>query len=201
MQGNQSSIPRQPTRAMAIVLLGVLSLALLSIYPARGCSQSPDHLHSGTRVNCSYCNLTKVPNYLPGNTTILDISHNNISILDKTSLLLPHLRYLDASFSNISKLSVDAFHETTSLRVLLMVGNKLNYTDYPDEVFLPLQRLQKIHLHNNDGQRQGTYPKAFGKLRSIQEISLDTFEVTTFDKLFANMTNLTTLLLGFRVVN
>ncbi|XP_067676371.1 toll-like receptor 4 [Haliotis asinina] len=79
-----------------------------------------------------------------------------------------------------------------------MTGNKLSYADFREDVFIPLRSLQKIHLQNNDGRSQGTYPKAFGKLRSVKEISLDTFETATFGKSFANMTNLTTLLFGFR---
>ncbi|XP_046581667.1 toll-like receptor 4 [Haliotis rubra] len=70
--------------------------------------------------------------------------------------------------------------------------------EWPDDVFLPLQKLQKLHLHNNDRRFNGTYPEtALGKLRSVVELKIDSSRITIFGSGFANMSSLKRLLLGF----
>ncbi|XP_046346285.2 toll-like receptor 4 [Haliotis rufescens] len=165
------------------------------------CTFHHDVKYGGIFVNCSNNNLSNVPNDLPQNTTSLNLSTNHIAVLHiQPNSSLNALKYLDVSNNKLSKLQNGTFESINSLEELFLQNNNLmlDSTTYPDDVFLPLQKLQKLHLHNNDRKSEGSYPEtAFGKLRSVVELKIDTYETSTFGSGFANMTSLKRLLLGF----
>ncbi|XP_048240283.1 decorin-like [Haliotis rufescens] len=146
---------------------------------AHSCSSLPDSIHQGTYVNCSNRNLTSIPIDLPRNTTILDLSFNIISSLSNISLNLSSLiRYLQIAFNSVSGLDAGAFWLIPNIEELYLNDNNLSLdsSTYPENVFLSLQKLQKLHIHNNDIRPWGSYPdNAIGKLRNLKELKIDTF--------------------------
>ncbi|XP_071114803.1 toll-like receptor 4 [Haliotis cracherodii] len=166
-----------------------------------GCYFHHDDIYGGTYVDCSNINLSHIPSDLPTSTTSLDLSKNNITVVNiPANSSLDNLKYLDLSSNELSKLDSRTFTRTRNLRELLLHNNRLMLTSttYPDNVFLPLQQLQKLHLHNNDPRLDGVYPEnALGKLRSVKELKIDTFQQPIFGSGFSNMTNLKTLIFGF----
>ncbi|XP_071114806.1 toll-like receptor 4 [Haliotis cracherodii] len=164
------------------------------------CSSLPDSIHQGTYVNCSKRNLTSIPVDLPRNTTILDLSFNIISSLSNKSLNLSSLRYLQIAFNSVSGLDAGAFWLIPNIEELYLNDNNLSLdsSTYPENVFLSLQKLQKLHIHNNDIRSWGSYPdNAIGKLRNLKELKIDTFGDTQFGSGFARLQTLKHLLLGF----
>ncbi|XP_071114801.1 toll-like receptor 4 [Haliotis cracherodii] len=120
------------------------------------------------------------------------MSHNSISRIVKRFLHLPNLKYLDLSFNIIKILEEGSFLEAADLEELYLNNNelRLDSTTYPDDVFQPLQKLQMLHLHNNDHRYEGTYPeRAIAKLKHVQELKIDTFTYTNFGPGFSELTN------------
>jgi Leucine-rich repeat (LRR) protein len=61
-----------------------------------------------TVVNCSYFNLTKLPESLPSSSVIVDFSHNelkNVSLLNKLFENLSFLETFDLSYNSIEFMS------------------------------------------------------------------------------------------------
>ncbi|XP_067674940.1 toll-like receptor 4 [Haliotis asinina] len=183
-----------------LVLVFVLLHESLTVESTPGCIQSPDLRHHGTSVDCRNRNLESIPENLPKNTTHLDMSHNNITVLVGKFLHLPNLKYLDISFNKLIQLDEGAFKETADLQELYLNDNQLMLDSniYPVDVFHPLQELRILHLHNNDPRDKGSYPeKALQKLERLQELKIDTFTETTFGPGFSKLKSLKRLLFGF----
>ncbi|XP_037955244.1 chaoptin isoform X2 [Teleopsis dalmanni] len=107
------------------------------------------------------------------NIKILDLSHNNISIIHPgyfrpaeislthlhmgyNSLMnatrdvfgnMPHLQWLDISYNIIRELDFDAFKNTKQLQLVYLSHNYL--TDIPQDIFKPVQGLRVIDLSHN----------------------------------------------------
>ncbi|XP_046346263.2 toll-like receptor 2 [Haliotis rufescens] len=183
---------------MALVMVLIFIFVSVTAESTHGCIQSHD-LH-GISVDCRNRHLKSIPSDLPQNTTRLDMSHNSISRIVKRFLHLPNLKYLDLSFNTIKILEEGAFFEAADLEELYLNNNelRLDSTTYPDDVFQPLQKLQMLHLHNNDPRSEGTYPeKAIAKLKHVQELKIDTFTYTNFGPGFSELTSLKRLVFGF----
>ncbi|XP_067675262.1 toll-like receptor 4 [Haliotis asinina] len=165
------------------------------------CTFHHDVTYGGVFANCSNNNLSSVPNDLPLNTTSLSLHSNHITVLHtQPNCSWNTLKYLDISDNKLAKLEKRTFESISHLEELFLQNNNLLLTPdiYADDVFLPLQKLQKLHLHNNDRRFNGKYPEtALGKLRSVVELKIDSFRITLFGSGFANMSSLKSLLLGF----
>ncbi|XP_046581575.1 toll-like receptor 4 [Haliotis rubra] len=179
----------------------VLLLVCLSGEVIWACTFHHDATYGGVFANCSSNNLSSVPNDLPLNTTSLSLHSNHIAVLHiPLNSSWNTLKYLDLSSNKLAKLEKRTFESIYNLEELFLQNNNLilNSDTYPDDVFLPLQKLQKLHLHNNDRRFKGIYPEtALGKLRSVVELKIDSSGITIFGSGFANMSSLKRLLLGF----
>lgn len=136
-------------------------------------------LCNGTRVECIRQNFISIPQTIPANTTVLNLTGNNITHLTGSSfpvrldnlaelylsenlieqvdpqvfVSLPRLRLLDLSNNNIFYFSPDAFPNNSMLQVLNLSRSLYNYS-YVD-VFGNLlkhavPKLSVLSLANND---------------------------------------------------
>ncbi|XP_067674942.1 toll-like receptor 4 [Haliotis asinina] len=179
----------------------ILLVASVNASIVSGCLFRHDDVYGGTYADCANTNVSHIPSGLPVSTTSLNLSKNNIVVLNfPVYPSLDNLKCLDLSSNRLSKLDSGTFRGTRNLQELYLNDNRLmlDSTTYPNDVFLPLQQLEKLHLHNNDPRLEGVYPEnAIGKLQSVKELKIDTFQLPIFGSGFANMTNLKTLIFGF----
>ena len=96
-------------------------------------------------VDCSYSNLTNMPENLPENTQILNMAHNNIQTLYFPTGYLKNLQIIDLSFNNISLITDDFLQGFVDIERLSLQNNKLQ------ELPKPLQKLNmtSIFLRSN----------------------------------------------------
>uniref|UniRef100_A0A2M4BJE2 Putative conserved plasma membrane protein n=2 Tax=Anopheles marajoara TaxID=58244 RepID=A0A2M4BJE2_9DIPT len=135
-----------------------------------GCPSGCNCTEGTKYLNCSHRALTEIPAELPPNVVRLDLSHNNLKVLnvealqnctelqalllagnvveqfDKELLIkLNRLSLLDLSFNQLSHLASDSFSEVSnSLRQLHLSYNPLVLPD--SGPFLELPELEELHL-------------------------------------------------------
>lgn len=87
-----------------------------------------DYLIPMITVNCSSRNFYSLPSYLPRNTTILHISHNNINSLEplRSNLVYTKVQDLYIDYNQIKSIDVlEGAPWLFKFRVLSLTGNKL----------------------------------------------------------------------------
>ncbi|XP_050098226.1 oligodendrocyte-myelin glycoprotein [Anopheles aquasalis] len=135
-----------------------------------GCPSGCNCTEGTKNLNCSHRGLTDIPVELPPNVVRLDLSHNNLKVLnvealqnctelqalllagnvveqfDKELLIkLNRLALLDLSSNQLSHLASDSFSEVGhSLRQLHLSNNPLVFPD--SGPFLELPELEELHL-------------------------------------------------------
>ncbi|XP_041349361.1 leucine-rich repeat-containing protein 4-like [Gigantopelta aegis] len=164
------------------------------------CSCVFNSLLSGTIVNCHNKGLSSVPSNIPLNTYDLDLSNNRLNTVRNYSFTgLKSLRFLNLGMNKIALLEKNAFTGLDNLRVLRLNQNILlmNYTTYPEMVFLPLSGLQELYIEDNFDKTDGEYAdKIFKPLRELKILQLDTFSSPTFGEGFTHLKHLRRLLIG-----
>ncbi|XP_060127847.1 polycystin-1 isoform X6 [Zootoca vivipara] len=83
-----------------------------------------------TAVNCSHLGLLEIPTEDPCslNKTILDLSHNRLSIVRREELAgYPNIQALDLSFNCIHTIEEGAFHYLGKLRTLNLISNSVTF--------------------------------------------------------------------------
>jgi len=98
-------------------------------------------------VNCSDGQLTTVPNNLPQNTKLLNLTHNKIKTLAHQQSL-PHLLDLDLSDNIMTTIEVQAFLGLGSLVTLRLARNHLKII--PVGVFAGLPKLKLLDISSNE---------------------------------------------------
>lgn len=129
-------------------------------------------------ISCSMKNLTNVPNPIPQNTAILDLSFNSITRLQAewTSVALDRLQSLLLANNNLSFLSSEAFVNVRMLRYLDLSSNVLRLLD--EYIFEPLEQLEVLLLYNNHiSQIDRT---AFSGLSCLQRLYMSHNQITRF---------------------
>ncbi|KAM4701551.1 amphoterin-induced protein 1 [Discoglossus pictus] len=124
-------------------------------------------------ISCSKKGLTVVPSGLPSYTTLLDLSHNNLSRLraewvpaplkrlhtlllshnyltfvsSEAFSLTPQLRHLDLSCNKLHSLEENVFSDLQNLEVLLLFKNSIIHIDRT--AFDDMVHLQKLYMSQN----------------------------------------------------
>ncbi|XP_027808236.2 leucine-rich repeat and immunoglobulin-like domain-containing nogo receptor-interacting protein 3 [Marmota flaviventris] len=132
--------------------LRVLSLHLLLLPaappPARGCPARCECAAQTRAVACARRRLTAVPDGIPAETRLLELSRNRIRCLNPGDLAaLPELEELDLSQNVIAHVEPGAFAHLPRLRVLRLRGNQLKLI--PPGVFTRLDHLTLLDLSEN----------------------------------------------------
>ncbi|XP_052071198.1 insulin-like growth factor-binding protein complex acid labile subunit [Mytilus californianus] len=128
--------------------------------------------HKELHVDCSYRNLTVVPD-TPADTVYLYLQHNLIGqILNKTFALLNRLDVLDLSFNKITAINIDSFTGLQNLRFLYLSGNsRYQELSLPKNVFNHLGSLTVLDLSYNNINSIHEY--TFGGLVKLQHLKLN----------------------------
>ncbi|XP_063084997.1 leucine-rich repeat and immunoglobulin-like domain-containing nogo receptor-interacting protein 3 [Cavia porcellus] len=132
--------------------LRMLSLHLLLLPaappPARGCPARCECTAPTRAVACARRRLTAVPDGIPAETRVLELSRNRIRCLNPGDLAsLPALEELDLSLNAIAHVEPGAFANLPRLRVLRLRGNQLKLI--PPGVFTRLDNLTLLDLSEN----------------------------------------------------
>nr|XP_023397029.1 LOW QUALITY PROTEIN: leucine-rich repeat and immunoglobulin-like domain-containing nogo receptor-interacting protein 3 [Loxodonta africana] len=164
--------PRPRLRTMTC-WLHVLSLhlLLLPVAPplARGCPARCECTAQTRTVACPRRRLTAVPDGIPAETRLLELSRNRIRCLNPGDLAaLPQLEELDLSDNVIAHVEPGAFDNLPRLQVLRLRGNQLKLI--PPGVFTRLGNLTLLDLSENKLVILLDY--AFQDLRSLQRLEV-----------------------------
>lgn len=153
-------------------------------------------------ANCSFMGLHDVPNSLPNNVLVLDLTGNRLSYVRKKAFAMyKDLDVLYLSYNEIHSIEDDAFHSLNKLRTLYLTGNHLRHTNYTKNVFQGLANLQELYLNRN---RQAPSPtqlfckdtpcnyssEPFIQLINLKTLSIDLCGKSIFGKGFLNLTRL-----------
>ncbi|XP_041098993.1 LOW QUALITY PROTEIN: leucine-rich repeat and immunoglobulin-like domain-containing nogo receptor-interacting protein 4b [Polyodon spathula] len=180
------------------LLLAGLAVALggspLSCPPKCECSSGEQ------RVLCARRRLTVVPENLPSDAKLLDLSRNRLKTLSSEEFSdLPLLLELDLSENVISVVEPGSFRNLPALRILRLRGNRIKIL--PVGVFSGLQSLRVLDLRQNQilvfvdhtfrelsnlrqlevGENDLVFlsNRAFSGLLSLQELTLEKCNLTS----------------------
>ncbi|VDI07698.1 Hypothetical predicted protein [Mytilus galloprovincialis] len=114
-----------------------------------------------------------VPRHIPINTTILDLSSNNIALLhNETFMLLTKLRTLIIHTSRLRHIDVNAFKGLENLQNLDLSANFLDVGSLPMSVFNSTPNLLNLQL--SDNTFSGEYPdKSLSFLSNLRSLSIN----------------------------
>lgn len=99
-------------------------------------------------TDCRNSSLTSIPTNVTSNTSTIDFSFNNISILKNQDLPeLPHLNLIFLNNNNISQLEPYVFHQTKNLLYLYLNNNKI--IEINISLFQFSKKLRYLYLQNN----------------------------------------------------
>uniref|UniRef100_A0A8C4QFU0 LRRNT domain-containing protein n=1 Tax=Eptatretus burgeri TaxID=7764 RepID=A0A8C4QFU0_EPTBU len=102
----------------------------------------------GTQVNCSSRGLHYVPGSIPGNTTSLNLSHNQIHCIKTSAFIgLDKLLELDLSWNDLQTVEPTILQHTNALRNLNLQSNLL--TELPQRLLIPTPMLISLSISNN----------------------------------------------------
>ncbi|XP_037330809.2 leucine-rich repeat and immunoglobulin-like domain-containing nogo receptor-interacting protein 1 [Pungitius pungitius] len=130
----------------AVYLLAA-SVALSSETPP--CPQSCRCDAALQQLNCSHGQLSRVPDSLPQNAELLNLTHNKIKALVQQQFQsLPQLIDLDLSDNIMAIMEVEAFLGLERLMTLRLARNRLKLI--PVGVFAGLPKLKVLDISNNE---------------------------------------------------
>ncbi|VDI65939.1 Hypothetical predicted protein [Mytilus galloprovincialis] len=146
-------------------------------------------------ADCKNRGLQFVPQDLPRDINVLDLSSNQLKSIDSSSLInYTHLQELNVRKNQLKHLSNESFQGLYNLAVLDMSHNLLDLSHaYSPELFLPIQHLTKLDIRSNMPQpenynKQFDYPgHAFGVLRELTFLGIDMMPVPIFGSEFSQM--------------
>uniref|UniRef100_A0A2K6KPM7 Leucine rich repeat and Ig domain containing 3 n=1 Tax=Rhinopithecus bieti TaxID=61621 RepID=A0A2K6KPM7_RHIBE len=169
--------------------LCVLSLPLLLLPaappPAGGCPARCECTAQTRAVACTRRRLTAVPEGIPAETRLLELSRNRIRCLNPGDLTaLPALEELDLSENAIAHVEPGAFANLPRLRVLRLRGNQLKLIPpgenklviLLDYTFQDLHSLRRLEVGDND--LVFISRRAFAGLLALEELTLERCNLT-----------------------
>nr|XP_040031005.1 amphoterin-induced protein 2-like [Gasterosteus aculeatus aculeatus]XP_040031006.1 amphoterin-induced protein 2-like [Gasterosteus aculeatus aculeatus]XP_040031007.1 amphoterin-induced protein 2-like [Gasterosteus aculeatus aculeatus] len=139
----------------------------------------PCCLCASDMISCSGRNLSIVPSDLPGYATLLDLSHNALTVLqtpDWISRPFDRLATLVVSRNSISHIKVDAFTAMPHLLHLDLSFNQLIALN--KSIFAGMEELKELLLFGNEIVQINT--GAFSNLYSLQKLYLSGNRLTVF---------------------
>ncbi|XP_007946579.1 toll-like receptor 3 [Orycteropus afer afer] len=103
-------------------------------------------------ADCSHMKLTQVPDDLPANITVLNLTHNQLRRLPPDNFTrYSQLIILDGGFNTISKLEPGLCQKLPLLKVLNLQHNELSQLS--DKTFIFCINLTELHLMSNSIQK------------------------------------------------
>ncbi|XP_040593310.1 leucine-rich repeat and immunoglobulin-like domain-containing nogo receptor-interacting protein 3 isoform X1 [Mesocricetus auratus] len=141
--------PRPYTMTCWLRMLGLHLLLLPTAPPlAAGCPARCECSVSTRTVACGRRRLTAIPEGIPAETRLLELSRNRIRCLNPGDLAsLPTLEELDLNHNVIAHVEPGAFANLPRLRILRLRGNQLKLI--PPGVFTHLDSLTLLDLSEN----------------------------------------------------
>ncbi|XP_071115230.1 toll-like receptor 4 [Haliotis cracherodii] len=178
-------------------------LVLLTVKLCEGneesCGLYFDKQYGGFFADCTGRKLQQVPNYLPGNITALDISGNDLTIVQNNSFYkFNKLIYLNMNMNHLSKFEPRAFSGLFNLTTLLLARNKLkdHKMSFPDELFHDLVSLHTLNLEQNE---MSSYPDwVLLPLVNLHSLYIDSVPAPLFGPGFSKLANLKLLQMDSR---
>ncbi|CAC5366356.1 unnamed protein product [Mytilus coruscus] len=146
-------------------------------------------------ADCKNKGLTYIPQNLPGDIKILDMSSNRLKIIGNNSFVnYRYLQELYLSQNQLHYLSNKSFQGLHKLTLLDMSENILNLsTVYSAELFHPIKNLTKLDMRRNmpqptDFVTDYNYPDhAFGILTELSFLGIDMMPLPHFGSGFGQM--------------
>ncbi|XP_005373496.1 PREDICTED: toll-like receptor 3 isoform X2 [Chinchilla lanigera] len=127
-------------------LLGLLPLCILCASFSNKCTVT----HKV--ADCSHLKLTQVPDDLPTNITVLNLTHNQLRRLPPANFTrYSKLLVLDGGFNTISKLEPGLCQNLPLLKILNLQHNELSHLS--DKTFMFCMNLTELYLMSNSIQK------------------------------------------------
>lgn len=155
------------------------------------------NLTSNFTLDCSNLKLSAIPKNIPNTITQLNISHNSLQNIDDDAFdeCCENVKVLDLSHNEISTLNRRHFEKLKNLEVILIDSNKIVELDA--DTFESLTNLKRVNLNRNSIELQGSSSRGFLIQSSLEELNLDYCNIDEIpDGAFVNMTQLETLSLA-----
>ncbi|XP_068124160.1 toll-like receptor 6 [Hyperolius riggenbachi] len=127
--------PHTPLKESNMAESSILIFTIASMFISVHCVEQPIMENKDFVSNFSYQSLGAVPENLTLQTTVLDLSHNNIQKLQATNFnYLLHLRVLNISYNAVIELDRQLFDDNKLLEHLDLSNNKLENVSctFPD---------------------------------------------------------------------
>lgn len=117
-------------------------------------------------ADCSHLKLTHIPDDLPANITVLNLTHNQLRGLPPTNFTrYSQLTILDAGFNSISKLEPGLCLTLPLLKVLNFQHNELSQIS--DKTFIFCRNLTELYLMSNSIHKIKSNPFKNQKVRGV----------------------------------
>ena len=168
-------------RAKSVVIILIFYLHL------RWSENCPPSCHCiDSLTNCNRKNLRKLLSGIPDNTTVLVMSHNNISSVQRNDFNeLPNLRMLIIANSSLTFFDTQVIKKFTNLTVLDLRGNMLTeISRFPRHMklksgytFSLLQNTSYLNLKNNPLSNISV--DSFKDLKSLTRLNLKNTSIRT----------------------
>lgn len=133
-------------------------------------------------ADCSNLNLTSIPDQIPSNVLVLDLSGNRIPRVRNSTFLqhnLAHLIKLDLSDCEIEVIEAGAFTAMTNLREINLDGNRFAALPVA-AVFGDIRALRVLSLRFNNLH---TIPEhAFAALAQLETLDLSSSQINHVDQ-------------------
>ncbi|XP_052064554.1 leucine-rich repeat and immunoglobulin-like domain-containing nogo receptor-interacting protein 1-B isoform X2 [Mytilus californianus] len=152
-------------------------------------------------ADCKNKGLTFIPQDLPGDIKVLDMSSNRLRMIVNNSFV--NYKYLQELFlrqNQLHYLFKKSFQGLHKLAILDMSENILNLSEvYSAELFHPIKNLTKLDIRSNMPQpievdTDYNYPDhAFGILTELSFLGIDMMPLPYFGSGFGQMTTITQL--------
>ncbi|XP_075995664.1 leucine-rich repeat and immunoglobulin-like domain-containing nogo receptor-interacting protein 1 [Genypterus blacodes] len=145
-EGTSVSVCHRVCRGVFYLLAAILTLTSQTRSP---CPQTCRCNTAVLEVNCSGHQLTTVPNALPKDSKLLNLTDNKIKALAQQQFqTLTQLRELDLSDNILVIIEAEAFLGLQNLRTLHLARNRLKII--PVGAFAGLTKLQLLDISSND---------------------------------------------------
>ncbi|XP_069140324.1 toll-like receptor 8 [Argopecten irradians] len=150
-----------------------------------------------SHVTCSGCRLLVIPQDLPTNTTVLDLSNNNLKGLKQGSFpQLLHLKKLNLQRNQLVRISSGAFDSVSNVEELDLSYNKLEHRSIDFSIFMSLKHLTTLKMYRNNFNLEKMYPgEVLSTLSNLRILFLDIFDGFDFNTGFSNLSQLQKLYL------
>jgi Leucine-rich repeat (LRR) protein len=181
---------------MKIGLVLLVAIGVPVIYGCNECQPCDCRvIEAKCSANCSYRSLTSIPDNIPSEINLLDLSYNELENEDLQTLdkFTDFLVNLILSYNNLTYIPPNLLSTVSILRELSLEGNILEYVNSTSfENLIRLRKLigiRSLHFDSN----------TFEHLNGLDELSI-VFDSTNFDENIFNHLNLNTLDIEFKLI-